>query len=959
MTSAFASAPVLLAALFGLAAAAPWLVGRLGRAALPVLALAPAALAIWFVTMLPSLARGGEFHSRVGWAPGLGLALDLRLDALSGVMCLVVTVVGTAVLAYSARYFPPNDDGLPKFAGSLLAFTAAMLGTVLADNLILLVIFWELTGLSSYLLIAHRVRKKSSRIAASQAYIVTSAGGLAMLLGAILLGVRGGSFRISEILASPPTGPWVVAGVALLVVGGISKSAIVPFHFWLPGAMAAPTPASAYLHAATMVKAGIYLFARFAPAFAALGFWRPVLVVLGGVTMLAAGGAALVQRDLKLLLAYGTVSQLGLMAMLTGAGNPGALLAAAAMLIGHATFKSALFFVVGIIDTRAGSRDLTELSGLGRRLPLIAVLAALAALSMAGLPPMVGFVAKEAGYAGLLAGGAAGTFGAVLATAGSVLTVAYTARFLWGAFASKPGVPLRSPVSEPERAAAWMTVPTAALVAVGLLLGLAPGPMEDLLRAYASTAGATGEGALALWHGFTTPVALTAISAVVGLAVFAAQRAYERRRGAVFGPGRPAGAGYRLLTAGVDHLAMRVTAGTQRGSLPVSLGAILVVLVAFPGTVLATSGLRPGSVVATAAPSQAVVAAAVVALAVTVIRARRALAALLLVGGVGYAIAILYVLRGAPDLALTQILVETITLIVAVLVVVRMPAAALSTPRSGPAAHGVRVALSVCVGALMTALALLVPGQRRAAPISADLAPDVLAHGGGHNVVNVILVDVRAWDTFGEISVLVVAAVGVSSLIFLRNPFMNRRNRRLAPPLAPPVAPGPSAWLATDLAPRRSLLLEVATRLVFHLIVIFSLYVLFVGHDEPGGGFAAGLITGIALVLRYLAGGRHELAEAAPIDAGAVMGLGLVVSAAMAIAGMVAGDAAFASAILTAHVPLIGEVSFVTSTIFDIGVYLVVVGVVMEILRSVGGELDRQSEVAARRAHRSGRAVRG
>jgi multicomponent Na+:H+ antiporter subunit A len=943
MSSPFAPAPAVLATLFALSVLAPWLAGRLHRAALPLLAVPMAGAAIWFATMMPALARGADYRSELAWVPGLGLTLDLRLDALAGVMCLVITVIGTLVLIYSTRYFPADDDGLAKYAGSLLAFAAAMLGLVLADNLILLVIFWELTGILSYLLIAHRVRKQTSRSAASQALMVTTAGGLAMLVGAVLLGVHAGTYSISAILADPPGGSVTVTAVVLLAVGGISKSAIVPFHFWLPGAMAAPTPASAYLHAATMVKAGIYLFARFAPAFAALGFWRPGLIALGAVTMLAAGAAALRQRDLKLLLAYGTVSQLGLLTMFVGSGNPDALLAGAAMLIGHATFKGALFFVVGIVDTATGTRNLTELSGLGRRMPVVTTLAVLSALSMAGLPPMVGFVAKEAGYAGLLAGGTAGTGAAVVAAAGSVLTVAYSARFCWGAFATKAGVPQTAPGPRTS----WMTVPTALLVAAGLLLGLAPAPLDHLLQASAATAGGAHPGALALWHGWTLPLLMSAIALVGGLAVYAAQRAVEDRRGRTAAPSPRAGAGYRAVTAGTDVVAARVTAGTQRGSLPVSLGAILVVLVAFPGWALITSGARPGPLVVTAQPAQAVLAVVVMVLALTVLRTRRALAAFLTTGGVGYAIAVLYVLRGAPDLALTQILVETVTLVAAVLVIVRMPDGALSSPGTSVMARGVRIALAVCVGSLMTALALVIPGQRRAQEVSADLASQVLEHGG-HNEVNVILVDVRGWDTFGEISVLVAAAVGVSSLIFLRSPRPARRERSAMPDV--PVAPNPSPWLVTDSVGRRSLLLEVATRLVFHLIVIFSLYVLFVGHDEPGGGFAAGLIAGIALTLRYLAGGRYELAAAAPVDAGTVMGLGLVVAGLSAASGLVFGDAALTSTVWQATLPVVGHLQFVTSSVFDIGVYLVVVGVVLEVLRSLGAELDRQAAAARPRS---------
>jgi multicomponent Na+:H+ antiporter subunit A len=718
--------------------------------------------------------------------------------------------------------------------------------------------------------------------------------------------------------------------VALMLVGGVSKSAIVPFHFWLPGAMAAPTPASAYLHAATMVKAGIYLFARLSPAFAALGFFRPALIGLGAVTMIGAGIAALRQRDLKLLLAYGTVSQLGLLTLLIGGGTAETLVAAAAMLVAHALFKAPLFFVVGIISNAANTRDLTELSGLGRRMPAVTALAVVASLSMAGLPPLVGFVAKEAGYAGLLAGDAWSGWAVVAMVVGSSVTVAYTARFLWGAFATKGRPPsVTQPVSP------WMFVPAVVLTAISVILGVAPGPLDTLL-----SAGAARVGSLAAWHGLDLPLLLSAASLLAGLGVFAAQRAVERRHDAIARPNTGSGATYRAVARGVEALADRVTAGTQRPSLPVSLGAIVVVFLLFPGGVLLRSELAPGSRVVAATTYQPVLVLVIIGLAVAVLRARGALAAVLLVGGIGYGVAVLYVGRGAPDLALTQILVETVTLVIALLVIIRMPARTWTGTTTG-SARVARAVLAVGMGALMTVLALVIPGQRRATPVSDQFAREV-AGSGGHNVVNVTLVDLRGWDTFGEISVLAAAAVGVSSLIFLRNPNAVRSGVVL-----PPTVDNPSAWLATDSAPRPSLLVEVATRLIFHLIVMFSLYILFVGHDAPGGGFAGGLIVGIALALRYLAGGRHELAEAAPVDAGVVMGTGLLLASIVAAGSLIVGNAALTAAVWTIDLGPLGSATLGSATLFDIGVYLVVVGVVLELLRSFGAELDRQDAADA------------
>ena len=322
----FVLAPAFLAAYFLVALIAPTVCKALSRNGLIVLALLPGATTVWALAQLPAVLDGGSRSTSMQWVPSLSLSIDLRLDALSMIMTLVVAGIGTLVLLYSGRYFPDRDEGLGRYSGALIAFAGAMLGLVWADNLILLVIFWELTGILSYLLIAHRTGKRSSRMAASQALMVTTAGGLVLLIGVVMLGVTAGTFTISEIIANPPSGPLITTAVVLMIVGGISKSAIIPFQFWLPGAMAAPTPASAYLHAATMVKAGIYLFARLAPAFAVLPLWQPLLMTLGGATMLYGGVIALRQRDLKLLLAYGTVSQLGLMTLLIGCGNPDALL---------------------------------------------------------------------------------------------------------------------------------------------------------------------------------------------------------------------------------------------------------------------------------------------------------------------------------------------------------------------------------------------------------------------------------------------------------------------------------------------------------------------------------------------------------------------------------------------------------------------------------------------------------
>ncbi|HMO11103.1 MAG TPA: proton-conducting transporter membrane subunit, partial [Actinotalea sp.] len=331
----------------------------------------------------------------VGWVPQIGLDLAFRLDSLSWFMVILVTGVGALVFVYSSGYFSATAGGLGRFAGVLVAFAGSMLGLVATDDLLLLYVFWELTTVTSYLLIGHYADRKASRRAAMQAIVVTAFGGLVMLVGLIVLGESAGTYRISEVVADPPSGTAATVAVVLLLVGAATKSALVPFHFWLPSAMAAPTPVSAYLHAAAMVKAGVYLVARFAPGFAELGVWQAIVLGVGGWTLVHGGYRALRQYDLKLVLAFGTVSQLGLLVLLVGSPSEAAALAGLAMIGAHAMFKAALFLTVGVVDVATGTRDLRRLDGVGRALPVTAAVGGLAAASMIGLPPFAGYVAKE------------------------------------------------------------------------------------------------------------------------------------------------------------------------------------------------------------------------------------------------------------------------------------------------------------------------------------------------------------------------------------------------------------------------------------------------------------------------------------------------------------------------------------------------------------------------------------
>jgi multicomponent Na+:H+ antiporter subunit A len=954
---------ILLVAHAVAAVCAPALVAHWGRRAFYLLAAAPAAVAVWALAHTGDVRDGGAVTERLAWVPSLHLELTFRIDTLAWLMLLVVGGIGALVLIYCAAYFDDAEVGLGRFAGVLLAFAGAMVGLVACDDMLGLYLFWELTTVFSYLLIGHYTTASASRAAATQALVVTTAGGLAMLAGIVLLGQRSGTYRLSEVVAAAPRGPGMSVAIALILVGALSKSALVPFQFWLPGAMAAPTPVSAYLHAAAMVKAGVYLVARLAPGFATVPVWRPLVLILGGTTMLLGAYRALRQHDLKLLLAYGTVSQLGFLIVLTGAGTRNAALAGVTMLVAHALYKATLFLVVGIIDHSAGTRDLRALSGLGRTMPAVAVVAALALASMAGLPPLLGFVGKEVAYEAFTGERHVGGLGwstavVVVLVAGSALTVAYSARFAWGAFAAKSGL---APTGIHRPGAAFVAAP-AVLAVLCVVGGVAAGPAESLLRPYLAAFPAPEHPAhLGLWHGLTLPLALSGLTIALGVAVAAAPARVERAQGRV---PRTVDADhvYRLTMRGIDRASMEITGAVQRGSLSVSLALILVVWVVLPGGAVLL-GVPWPRVRLWDTPAQPVVAALMIVAAVLAARSNGRMRAVFLVGVTGYGTAFLFLLHGAPDLALTQVLVETVSLVVFVLVLRRLPAKFSLAPLA--ADRILRMVLGGLVGAMVTVTAIVAGGARTAVPASEGMAAEAVRFGGGRNIVNVILVDIRAWDTMGELSVVLVAATGVASLLFLRRRDGELRRVQEAGAgagagehgagdshtsdrdAAASALAGVRPWLvgSSTIDPRtRSVIFEVVTRLVFHTVIAFAVYLLFSGHNNPGGGFAAGLVIGLGLTLRYVAGGRYELAEALPLRPGWLLGAGLFLSAGTGLVSLLAGGDVLQSWTFDLHLPLIGTAHLVTSLFFDIGVCLVVVGFMLDVLRTLGAEIDVQIE---------------
>jgi multicomponent Na+:H+ antiporter subunit A len=766
----------LVVAHLALACVLPAVSARTPRGAFALAAVPPAVALAWALAHAPEALAGGVSSTLV-WAPELDLALSFRLDALALAMVVLVSGIGALILVYCIGYFGDSPEAT-RNAALLLAFAGVMLGLVLADDLLTLYVFWELTSVTSFLLVGQSGEARENRGAAVQALLVTVLGGLVMLLGFVLLGEAAGTYRISEIVdlgrAGGLGGGTVTAALMLVLVGALTKSAQLPFHPWLPAAMAAPTPVSAYLHAASMVKAGVYLVARLSPGVADRTAWWATVVVLGLATMAVGGWRAMAATDLKRLLAFGTVSQLGFLMVLFGAGTQTAAIAGVAMLLAHGFFKAPLFLAVGIVDHATGTRDVRRLSGVGDALRGTALVSAAAAASMAGLPPLLGFVGKEAAFEAFLAEHS--TRGALVeagVVGGSILTVAYSARFLWGAFARKAGVPA-TPVHPPGP---LLTVPAGVCAVAGLVLGLAPAVVDADAQSYARAyPSGPEEYHLALWHGLSLPLLFSALAVVAGYGLHRGWGRVERLAGR-FPVALSAQRGYEVAIGSTERVAMGVTGRLQAGSAPAYLTVILVVVIVLPGMTTVLTGAWP-------APPfvdvilQLPLAVVVLLAAVALTRVRRRLTAVLLVGLIGYGVGGLFIVDGAPDLALAQFLVETLSLLAFVFVLRRMPAHFTTEPvKAG--AWLPKAVVAVVGGAVIATMTVMLSGARRVPPTTSmefvRLAPE---GAGATNVVSAIIVDFRALDTVGEITVLFVAAVGVASLVLAGTQERRRRPRR-------------------------------------------------------------------------------------------------------------------------------------------------------------------------------------
>ena len=758
---------ILIIAVLLSGAIAPVLVARAPRLAGWLLAVVPAAGTAWLIVHAGDIVERGPLRESIGWVPSLSLTASLRLDGLGLLFALLISGIGALVVVYAGGYLR-GDRRLGRFYAVLLTFMAAMLVIVLADNVLLLYAGWAATGITSYLLIGYDGRSATARRAALQALLTTFAGELCLLAGVILLAQAGGSFELSvlverreRIVADPAFVPITV----LIVVGALTKSAQFPFHYWLPNAMVAPTPVSAYLHSATMVKAGIYLLARLSPIFAGTDAWVWLVAGSGAATMLLGSFLALHQTDLKRLLAYSTVAALGVMTFLLGVGSEAAVVAVAAFILAHALYKGALFLIAGIVEHEAGARDIRRLAGLRHAMPLTAGAALLAALSMAGLLPFFGFIGKELVYEAALSSEVAAPLVTALVF---IPTVAFVAVAILVGVRPFVGQLVELPKRAHDPNPSMLTGPML-LGLLGAFFGLLPAVFATALTGNAVSAvlGTSRELDLALWHGVTPMLVLSVAALLVGglvvLGIRPIAAAVQRLDlGPAIGPERAYDAVIAILVLG----ARAVVAGMQSGLLRRYLLVTLVTGTGLVGLSFLGGGTLPElRWELDVLPHELAIVAIIGAAALVAISTSSRLAAVAALGVVGYGVALLYVLFGAPDLAMTQVLIETLTVIIFVLVLFHLPKFAIRSSRRTRTRDAI---VAGATGLLMTGITLAAFTVTSNGPIADYYTDHSVPDGHGENVVNVILVDFRAFDTLGEITVLATAALGVYALIRLR-----------------------------------------------------------------------------------------------------------------------------------------------------------------------------------------------
>ncbi|MCW5612760.1 MAG: monovalent cation/H+ antiporter subunit A [Rubrivivax sp.] len=911
------------------------------------------AVALQLAWRYPDISGGAVITERLAWLPSLGLDIVVRLDGFAWMFAMLVSGMGLLVIVY-ARYYLSADDPAARFYSLLLGFMGAMLGVVVSGNLVQMVVFWELTSVFSFLLIGYWTHRKDARRGARMAFTVTATGGLALLAGVLLLGHIVGSYELDAVLAAGDVvraHPLYPLALVLVLLGALTKSAQFPFHFWLPHAMAAPTPVSAYLHSATMVKAGVFLLARLWPVLAGTDAWFWIVGGAGLATLLLGAYVAMFQNDLKGLLAYSTISHLGLITLLLGLNSPLAAVAAVFHMMNHATFKASLFMSVGIIDHESGTRDMRRLDGLYRFMPVTGTLAIVACAAMAGVPLLNGFLSKEMFFAETVFVSAhpAIEYGLpAAATLAGVFAVVYSLRFGHDVFFGPPPTDVPRTPHEPPH---WMRVPVELLVLACVVVGTLPawsiGPVLAL-AAQPVVGGALPEYSLAIWHGFNAPLAMSLAATAGGVLVYLryAERFKQRRERGAPGLQRLDGKGlFENLLARTSDAARRLVRllGTRR------LQPQMFALVAIAGL----AGLASALIVPLTWGDRARVPLTpefvllwLIAGACAIGAANQAkfhrLVALAMLSVVGLALCITFAWFSAPDLALTQLAVEVVTLVLFLLGLRWMPKRVeQDDPGTATRAWWRRrrdLLLAAAMGFGLSALSYALLTRQAPLSISPFFLEKSLPEGGGTNVINVMLVDFRAFDTLGEITVLGIVGLTVFALL--------RRFRPAQEAMEPTDQQrAPVATTGADLVDRDGdgddhlpPYLEVPAvlvRLLLPVAGLFAFHLFMRGHNQPGGGFVAGLVVAIAFIAQYMVSGTRWVEARMHLLPTRWIAFGLLVALVTGLGSLALGHPFLTTH--TAHVtwPLVGEVHLPTAAIFDLGVFAVVVGSTLLLLTAI------------------------
>jgi multicomponent K+:H+ antiporter subunit A len=917
-----------------------------------------AAAAAWVLSLFPRVRDGGLIRETVTWLPSLGIDLVLRVDGFSWMFAVLITVIGALVCLY-ARYYMSPDDPAARFYAFFLAFMGAMLGVVFSGNLIQLVIFWEITSLISFLLIGYWYHRADAQRGAWMALTVTGAGGLALLGGVVVLGQIVGSYDLDVVLTSGSivrSHALYPVALVLILVGAFTKSAQFPFHFWLPRAMAAPTPVSAYLHSATMVKAGVFLLARLWPVLAGTDWWFWLVSGAGITTLMLGAYIAMFQHDLKRVLAYSTISHLGLITLLFGLNSSLAAVAGVFHIMNHATFKASLFMAAGIVDHETGTRDIRRLNGLMRVMPHTGALALVASGAMAGVPLLNGFLSKEMFFAEtvfLTSYPWVELALPALSTIAAIFAVVYSLRFGYDIFFGPPSTNLPR---APEEAPRWMRIPVELLVITCVLVGVAPGIFIGPSLAAAArpvVGGVLPPYNLAVWHGFTLPLVMSLVAISGGIVGYLWLRTRQERGLFQDAPLVERFNARRLFDRALAWLTLRSRSalrvinrrGLQTQLFTIITVALILAVLSSRGDPLAW-GDRPR--VPASYPFVLLwVIGMVCGVGAAVMAKYHRLVAVTLMGGAGLVTCLTFAWFSAPDLAITQIVVEVVTTVLFLLGLRWLPMRREDMTRRVRLRDWIRrsrdLLLAIGAGSGLAALSYAMLTRPAPQSISPFFLSRALPEGGGTNVVNVMLVDFRAFDTMGEITVLCAVALTVYALL-----------RRFRPPEESIARPEQQRVLppdiVTDLVRTRTadeaargymMVPAVIARLLLPVAVVVAAHFFLRGHNEPGGGFVAGLIIAIAFLMQYIASGTQWVEGRTNLHPMRWLSLGLLLVATTGLAAI-----ALAYPFLTTHtahvtLPVIGEVHFPSAAFFDLGVFSVVVGAVLLILTALAHQSTR------------------